>query len=70
MLEEFHHGNGHSGISLSLIPLLTGSQAVSAELKGPVKFTFASMPLGSAWYVYAATMAQMLKKVVPGRILD
>ncbi|OGP93471.1 MAG: hypothetical protein A2156_11255 [Deltaproteobacteria bacterium RBG_16_48_10] len=52
-------------VSLLLLPLFIGSQALSAELKEPVKFTFASMPLGSAWYVYAATMAQMLKKVLP-----
>lgn len=48
-----------------LINSITGSQAFGAELKGPVKFTFASMPLGSSWYVYAATLAQMLKKVLP-----
>lgn len=42
-----------------------GFQALAAELKGPVKFTFASMPLGSSWYVYAATLAQMLKRVLP-----
>jgi len=42
-----------------------GSKAVGAELKGPVNFTFASMPLGSAWYVYAATLSQMIKKSLP-----
>ena len=52
-------------VSLLLCPFFLESQTMSAELKGPVKFTFASMPLGSAWYVYAATMAQMLKKVLP-----
>jgi hypothetical protein len=46
-------------------------EVLSADLKGPVKITFASMPLGSAWYVYAATMAQMLKKVIPeGSTID
>ena len=50
---------------------LIAPHATGAELKGPVKFTFASMPLGSAWYVYAATMAQMLKKVIPeGSTID
>ena len=53
-------------ISILLLALiLPGSQAGSAELKGPVKLTFASMPLGSSWYVYAATLAQMLKKSLP-----
>jgi TRAP transporter TAXI family solute receptor len=57
--------------SLLCHPLLTGNQVMSAELKEPVKITFASMPLGSAWYVYAATMAQMLKKVLPeGSTID
>jgi len=50
---------------VALVFFLTGSQGISAELKGPVKFTFASMPLGSSWYVYAATLAQMMKKVLP-----
>src|SRR5512134_1490526 len=58
-------------VSLLLCPFFLESQAMSAELKGPVKITFASMPLGSAWYVYAATMAQMLKKVLPeGSTID
>ena len=57
-------------VSVSATALMA-SHAVGAELKGPVKFTFASMPLGSAWYVYAATMAQMLKKVIPdGSTID
>jgi TRAP-type uncharacterized transport system substrate-binding protein len=58
-------------VSFLMFPILMESQAISAELKGPVKFTFASMPLGSAWYVYAATMAQMLRKVLPeGSAID
>jgi uncharacterized protein len=58
-------------VSFLMFPILMESRAISAELKGPVKFTFASMPLGSAWYVYAATMAQMLRKVLPeGSAID
>lgn len=45
--------------------ILSGAPALSAELKQPVKFTFASMPLGSSWYIYAATLAQMLKREIP-----
>lgn len=48
-----------------LVNPFSGSGVLGAELKGPVKFTFASMPLGSSWYVYAATLAQMLKRVLP-----
>jgi TRAP transporter TAXI family solute receptor len=41
------------------------SQSFGAELKDPVKLTFASQPLGGSWYVYASTIAQMLRKVLP-----
>jgi hypothetical protein len=54
------------GILIFLFILVTfGPPSQGAELKGPVKLTFASMPLGSSWYVYAATLAQMLKKSLP-----
>lgn len=51
---------------LSLIlGILTVSQSIGAELKDPVKLTFASQPLGGSWYVYASSIAQMLRKAFP-----
>ena len=49
-------------ITLSTLLL---SQGLAAELKDPVKLTFASQPLGGSWYLYASTIAQMLRKVLP-----
>lgn len=54
------------GLLLSLIlGILMVSQSIGAELKDPVKLTFASQPLGGSWYVYASSIAQMLRKVLP-----
>jgi TRAP transporter TAXI family solute receptor len=49
---------------LALSTLLL-SQSLAAELKDPVKLTFASQPLGGSWYVYASTIGQMLRRVLP-----
>lgn len=41
------------------------------ELKGPVHLRFASLDLGSAWYVYAATFAKLWRGVLPkGSTID
>lgn len=51
-------------LSLSLC-ILAVSPGIGAELKDPVKLTFASQPLGGSWYVYASSIAQMLRKSLP-----
>ena len=57
-----------AAILVFLFPILgpfTVSPSMGAETKGPVKFTFASQPLGGSWYVYASSIAQMLRNVFP-----
>ncbi len=38
---------------------------VSAQSTGPVNLAFATLGSGSAWYVYGATMAELLRKTLP-----
>jgi len=39
--------------------------AVSAQAPAPVNLAFATLDTGSAWYVYGATMAELLRKTLP-----
>lgn len=45
-------------VAPALLPAPAGAQ-------GPVNLAFATLDTGSAWYVYGATMAEMLRKTLP-----
>src|SRR5919106_4046255 len=45
-------------LALTLVPLAAGAQQ-------PVTLAFATLGQGSAWYVYGATMAELLRKALP-----
>jgi uncharacterized protein len=45
--------------------LLASFALVSAQSAGPVNLAFATLGSGSAWYVYGATMAELLRKTLP-----
>jgi TRAP transporter TAXI family solute receptor len=45
-------------LTLALVPLAAGAQP-------PVTLAFATLGQGSAWYVYGATMAELLRKALP-----
>jgi TRAP transporter TAXI family solute receptor len=49
----------------TIVGQFTVSQGIAAELKGPVKLTLATQPLGGSWYVYGSSIAQMLRTVFP-----
>ena len=51
-------------VALILAALVT---AAAAQTPGsPVNLAFATLDTGSAWYVYGATMAELLRKSLPG----
>src|SRR5262245_64279673 len=39
--------------------------AVGASAQQPVTLAFATLDTGSAWYVYGATMAELLRRALP-----
>jgi len=43
----------------------TGESGSGAWAQGPVNLAFATLDTGSAWYVYGATMAELLRKTLP-----
>jgi TRAP transporter TAXI family solute receptor len=46
--------------------LVTGVSAVVAQTpSSPVNLSFSTLDTGSAWYVYGATMAELLRKTLP-----
>ena len=46
--------------------LVVGVSAVVAQAPAPpVNLAFATLDTGSAWYVYGATMAELLRKTLP-----
>jgi TRAP transporter TAXI family solute receptor len=45
--------------------LLAGEAPRAAWAQGPVSLAFATLDTGSAWYVYGATMAELLRKALP-----
>ena len=49
-----------------LLVLALGATGVSAQAPGqPVNLAFATLDTGSAWYVYGATMAELLRRTLP-----
>jgi TRAP transporter TAXI family solute receptor len=53
-------------IALALVLALTLSvSGVVAQTPPPVNLAFATLDTGSAWYVYGATMAELLRKTLP-----
>jgi len=54
-----------------ILMLLLSVQVQAQELKTPVHLRVASLDLGSAWYVYAATFAKLWREVLPkGSTID
>jgi TRAP transporter TAXI family solute receptor len=47
-----------------ILALAVGAGSVSAQT-APVNLAFATLDTGSAWYVYGATMAELLRKSLP-----
>ena len=45
--------------------LLATSSAMAQAPAAPVNLAFATLDTGSAWYVYGATMAELLRKTLP-----
>jgi uncharacterized protein len=48
-----------------LLVVAVGVSAVAAQAPQPVNLAFATLDTGSAWYVYGATMAELLRKTLP-----
>ena len=54
-----------AGLGMLLV-LTLGAAGVAAQTPGqPVTLAFATLDSGSAWYVYGATMAELLRKALP-----
>jgi hypothetical protein len=53
-------------LAVLLVTLAAGAGAVAAQAPAqPVTLAFATLGQGSAWYVYGATMADLLRKALP-----
>jgi hypothetical protein len=53
-------------IVLALVLVVAvGVSAVAAQAPQPVTLAFSTLDTGSAWYVYGATMAELLRKTLP-----
>lgn len=53
-------------IVLTLVLVLAvGASAATAQAPAPVNLAFATLDTGSAWYVYGATIAELLRKTLP-----
>ena len=48
-----------------LLVMAVGVSGVAAQSPQPVNLAFATLDTGSAWYVYGATMAELLRKTLP-----
>ena len=48
-----------------LLVLVLGVTGAPAQAPAPVSLAFATLDTGSAWYVYGATMAELLRKTLP-----
>ena len=48
-----------------LLVLVLGVGGVAAQPPAPVNLAFATLDTGSAWYVYGATMAELLRRALP-----
>jgi uncharacterized protein len=51
-------------LALGLV-VVVGVSAAPAQAPAPVNLSFATLDTGSAWYVYGATMAELLRKTLP-----
>jgi TRAP transporter TAXI family solute receptor len=49
----------------ALLALVLFTGAVGAQTPAPVNLAFATLDTGSAWYVYGATVAELLRKTLP-----
>ena len=45
--------------------LALGAGVVGAQSPAPVTLAFSTLGQGTAWYVYGATMAELLRKTLP-----
>jgi TRAP-type uncharacterized transport system substrate-binding protein len=52
-------------VLLALILALAVGVGGAAAQTAPVSLAFATLDTGSAWYVYGATMAELLRKALP-----
>jgi TRAP transporter TAXI family solute receptor len=52
-------------VAIAMAALGAGTTAGSAWAQAPVNLAFATLDTGSAWYVYGATMAELLRKTLP-----
>lgn len=48
-----------------LLVVAVGVPGAAAQAPAPVNLAFATLDTGSAWYVYGATMAELLRKTLP-----
>src|SRR5258705_13129094 len=48
-----------------LLIVAVGVSGAAAQAPAPVNLAFATLDTGSAWYVYGATMAELLRKTLP-----
>ena len=48
-----------------LLVVAVSVSGVAAQAPSPVNLAFATLDTGSAWYVYGATMAELLRKTLP-----
>jgi uncharacterized protein len=54
------------GVLAAIVAVLIGVTGVAAQMAAaPVNLAFATLDTGSAWYVYGATMAELLRKSLP-----
>ena len=51
-------------LALVLVAVVAVS-TVDAQTPAPVSLAFATLDTGSAWYVYGATIAELLRKTLP-----
>ena len=51
-----------------MLVVAVGVSAAAAQTPAPVNLAFATLDTGSAWYVYGATMAELLRKTLPRRL--
>jgi TRAP transporter TAXI family solute receptor len=52
-------------VGLALLVTLTAAAPRPGAAQQPVTLAFATLDTGSAWYVYGATMAELLRKTLP-----
>jgi TRAP transporter TAXI family solute receptor len=52
-------------VAAIVLVVALGVSSVGAQAPAPVNLAFATLDTGSAWYVYGATMAELLRKTLP-----